>query len=328
MANHGGARAMDDLDPTELSIDRLATVPAERDLPSGRLLLRKELLMAELLQTSTEDPVRGPEPSWSRRRRWVAFALIPAALIGAAATYALTRSPDRIVDGIGCYAEPRLDADTTVVSADGRDPVAICAGLWGNIGSGSAPPLVACVLPVGSAVGVFPSDDPGICAKLGADPLPAGYQEAAAKFASMRDDLIQRFGLIRCVSESEGYSLARDVLDAHGFTDWTVHIGVFSDVQPCAELAFESGPKRVDLVAATDPALGEALSMALDPLRCSGSDEAILQATQAALDQAGFPDWHVRIGTTRTSDQPCFVSSQYDTVHKEIVLGPGVVSDG
>jgi hypothetical protein len=313
---------MDDLDPIDRSMNQLLNVPGERDLPPGRLLLRKELLVSELLRTSSDHP----GSNRSRRRRWLAFALIPAALIGAAATYALTRSPDRIVDGIGCYAEPRLDADTTVVSADGRDPVVVCAGLWGNIGGpGQPPPMVACALPGGAAV--FPSDDPGICEKLGADPLPAGYQEAAAKFASMSDDLIRRFSGMRCVSESQGEALARQVLDAHGFTDWSVHLGTFSEAQPCAELAFESGPQRIDLIAATDPALGEAVGRALDPIRCTGSDQEALQAVREALDRAGFSDWRVELGTPRSSDQPCFVGSGYDALQKVITLGPGNVGD-
>ena len=313
------------MDDTELiaELKALAPVPPERDLPGGRVLQIQERVTNEIVRT--EEIPKAP-PSRRRTRRWVAFALVPAALIGAAATYAATRSADEVVNGIGCYAAPRLDADTSVVEADGRDPVTVCAEAWPNLGGPSVPPLVACAM--GQVVAVFPSDDPGICQHLGLDPLPADYKEAAGKFVSMRDDLINRFASDdRCVTETEGRQIARDVLDEHGFIDWSIHGGTFSDAEPCAELWFDSDKKIVGLVPTTDPALGAALSKALDPIRCSGTDQDVQAALQQALDESGFSDWRVEVGSPRTSDEPCFVSAGYYATIRQIVLGPGNVEE-
>jgi hypothetical protein len=44
-------------------------------------------------------------------------------------TYVLTR-PATQLESVSCYDRLELQANTTIVSADGRDPVAICAELW------------------------------------------------------------------------------------------------------------------------------------------------------------------------------------------------------
>src|SRR5918992_486378 len=108
-------------------------IPATRDLPTARLQRRKEHLVREAAASigASERP----------RRRWLLGALVPAAvlLLGATGigTYLLTREATHL-ESIGCYATADLGADTTIVSADGRDPVAVCAELWqdGAVGSG------------------------------------------------------------------------------------------------------------------------------------------------------------------------------------------------
>ena len=76
-------------------------------------------------------------------------------------------------------------------------------------------------VPEGSAVGVFPGGE-GLCARLGLETLPNGYQGAASQFAAMRDDLVSRFDHRGCVTADEGADLAREVLVQHGFDDWRV----------------------------------------------------------------------------------------------------------
>jgi hypothetical protein len=238
---------MDDLDVIA-ELARLAPVPPERDLPPGMRAIA-------LAQTQSESsPLAATEQRFgrrSRRRRWVAMTLIPAALVAAAATYAATRSADDVADGVGCYAEPRLDADTLVTSSDGRDPVTICSEKWASLTVTSPPPMVACSM--GSGVGVFPSDDPGLCARLGLEPLPAGYISAAQKFSSMRDDMIRRIVQERCVAESEGERIARSVLDQHGFSDWTIRLLIEQPHQTCAELGFDTVEREVHLVFSQPP---------------------------------------------------------------------------
>jgi hypothetical protein len=101
-----------------------------------------------------------------RKRR----ALIPAlvavsAILLVAGGYLVIHRTEHTVRSFGCYAAPSLTADTTVVRRTGN-PVQVCASLWGDIAPGKVPPLVACVLPSGDAVGVFPGDH-ALCGKLG-----------------------------------------------------------------------------------------------------------------------------------------------------------------
>jgi hypothetical protein len=111
--------------------------------------------------------------------------------------------------------------------------------------------MVACSL--GAAVGVFPSDDPDLCARLGLEPLPAGYMAAAERFASMRDDMIRQIGQERCVSESQAEPIARSVLDQHGFSDWTIRVDIEQPHQECAELTFDTVEQVVHLVLSQPP---------------------------------------------------------------------------
>ena len=128
-------------------------IPAQRDLLPGRLQLRKEHLVREVVMW---------ERAAQRRRRRLALILVPAVLVVLAVTgfttYALTREPSHL-ESVGCFESAQLDGNIAIVNADGRGPTAICAELWrqGDMGPGPAPKsLAACVLETG-AVGVFPS---------------------------------------------------------------------------------------------------------------------------------------------------------------------------
>jgi hypothetical protein len=134
-------------------------IPAQRDLPPGRLQRRKEHLVAEVSMWDREA---------KRRRRRLALVLVPVVLAVLAVTgfttYALTREPTHL-ESIGCFETAELDGSIAVVNADGRNPTAICAKLWrkGDMGLGPAPEsLAACVLETG-AVGVFPSSGKDTC---------------------------------------------------------------------------------------------------------------------------------------------------------------------
>ena len=117
--------------------------PAQRDLPPGRLQLRKEHVVREVTMW---------ERAAQRRRRRLAFVLVPAVLVVLAVTgfttYALTREPSHL-ESVGCFETAELDGNIAIVNADGRGPRAICAELWrqGDMGPGPAPEsLAACVL--------------------------------------------------------------------------------------------------------------------------------------------------------------------------------------
>jgi hypothetical protein len=234
--------------------DRLA-IPPTRDLPARWIELHKEHLLGELaLQPAAER----------RRRRRLTLVLIPAAIALLAATafttYALTREPTHL-ESVGCFDRAALQANLTVVDADGRDPVAICAEMWqqGAVGAGPAPErLEACVLQTG-AIGVFPGV--GICGRLGLAPVPPGFASEAKRFAALREAIVSRLGEPasgkskrgpQCVGEGAARALVRKLLDAHGYGDWHIVTagGQFSAEQPCAEPSFDSGEKVVVLAPA------------------------------------------------------------------------------
>lgn len=163
-----------------------------------------------------------------RRRRWLLGALVPAAvlLLGATGigTYLLSREATHL-ESIGCYATAELESDTTVVSADGRDPLAICAELWqeGVVGPGEAPSeLAACVLPSG-AVGVFPATGRDICNSLGLANLAEGFAVDAQRVADLSRAVTARLA-IDCVGEGEARGLVQRELESRDFADWRVEV--------------------------------------------------------------------------------------------------------
>jgi hypothetical protein len=110
------------------------------------------------------------------RRILVLAAAVAIAGILAAAAYAgytLTRPVTPVVT-IGCYESDSLDANTAVLSAGTKSPVAACAGVYASAFPGSHSPagFAACVLPSGS-IGVFPGDTTGdTCKSLGLAKAP------------------------------------------------------------------------------------------------------------------------------------------------------------
>jgi len=145
------------------------TPPPERDFPAGRLQQRKEQLVSEIYATAVKQAPRYP------RRILVSVAALTVAGIFAAAAYAgyaLTRPVTPVVT-IGCYESDSLDANTAVLAAGTKSPVAACTRNWASA-FGAQPPasLAACVLPSG-AVGVFPGDTSGdTCKSLGLAEAP------------------------------------------------------------------------------------------------------------------------------------------------------------
>ena len=239
-------------------MDDLRRVPRQLPMPPTRADAREALLLQELtmLDNASSRSPRGRR-GWTTRRRVTVLALVsaPVLLLAIGGAYLATHQAEGTVGGVGCYAGPSLDADTTVVKAGG-DPLQICAALWadGTVGprgggiSPAVPSLVACVLPEGSAVGVFPGGE-GLCARLGLEPLPNGYPAAASRFAAMRDDLASRFGHRGCVTADEGAALAGEVLAQHGFDDWRVVVDQPVGGEGCRTLAFDTLEKVVHLVS-------------------------------------------------------------------------------
>lgn len=228
-------------------------IPERRELPATWIELRKDWLVDELSPRS--------RPRRSRRRR-LTLVLVPAVVVVLAATafttYALTRNVKHL-ESIGCYDSASLSANTAVVDADGRSPVAICAEAWRQGAFGSPPPkqLVACVLQTG-AVGVFPASGADTCGALGLSPLPASYAAEARRFAHLRAAIEGRLGTPasgaskrgpQCVGGTEAVSFVRATLAANGYRGWRVQVmgSGFTEERPCAEPAYYTSAKTVYL---------------------------------------------------------------------------------
>jgi hypothetical protein len=226
-------------------------IPDRRELPAAWIELRREHLLDELRARP------------ARRRRLV-IALVPAVLILLAATafttYKLTRSPTHL-ESIGCYDRATLRANTAVVDADGRDPVAICSEIWqqGALGKHVPKRLQACVLQTG-AIGVFPGRN--ACAAVGLAPLPHSYAAEARRFAALRDAIVTRLGTPasgsskrgpQCIGQIAAERFVRRELETRGFGDWQIKVagGTFTPSRPCAEPSFDSGAKTVYLIPAS-----------------------------------------------------------------------------
>ena len=234
-------------------------IPAQRDLPPGRLQLRKEHLVREVAMW---------ERAAQRRRRRLALVLVPAVLVALAVTgfttYALTREPSHL-ESVGCFETAELDGNIAIVNADGRGPRAICVELWrqGDMGPGPAPEsLAACVLETG-AIGVFPSSGEDTCEQLGLADFPPGYAEEAERFAALRDAIAAELGASygsterapKCLREEEARALVRHELAARGYEDWSIEvIGDGFTESPCAAvgLGFDGERKIVFLVPESD----------------------------------------------------------------------------
>jgi hypothetical protein len=230
-------------------------MPASRSLPEEWLRRHEAYLVSE---------VRLQKDLRRRRRRRVALALVPAAVVVLAATafttYALTREPTHL-ESIGCYDAASLTANITIVEADGRSPIAICAELWqqgGMRGATTPKQLAACVLQTG-AVGVFPRSGADTCAQLGLADVPASLAAESKRFAALRRAIVTQLGepansssprSAKCIGETRARAIVRHELDVHGYGDWQIEVAGdgFTPERPCAEIHFDGMRRAAILV--------------------------------------------------------------------------------
>ena len=189
----------------------------ERDLPPGRLQLRKEQIVSELSSWNRRT---------SRRRRRVVFVFIPV-------VSADGRDPTVICAEIWQHGD--------LPGAPVPEKLAACVLETGAIG----------VFP-SSADGTC--QRLGL-AELPASYAKAGKQFAALRDAIVARLGEPASGSSRggpqCVGEEKARAVVRRELDLHGYGNWTVKIagGNFSADRPCADVSFDSVGKAVILVA-------------------------------------------------------------------------------
>ena len=142
------------------------TPPPERDFPAGRLQQRKEQLVSQI---SADSSVFVPQPSAATPRVCGRHRRRRPPQRGHLRRVRRSPGPRHRSTTIGCYETDSLEANTAVLAAGTKSPVAACARAYASAFPGSQQPahFAACVLPSG-AVGVFPSETTGdTCKNLG-----------------------------------------------------------------------------------------------------------------------------------------------------------------
>lgn len=210
-----------------------------------------------------DDVVAGRTPNLRHRRRRTTamFGVVALGVSAVAAGAFVARRQPTTTISVGCYAEARLDADTAVVNTEPVGAEETCAQLWreGHIGTGPVPPLQACVLRQG-AIGVFPGNDPSVCADLGNNTAPAPPPDEIEPPAgnggvvALTAELVAIHGDASCLAPEEARALAASALRRHGFRGWKVEVAGgatgkgFDDERPCATFHVDEEQKVVLLV--------------------------------------------------------------------------------
>ena len=195
-------------------------IPAERDLPPGRLQQLKERLVREVALS--------PAGRERRRRRWLLGALVPAVVLilgtSSVAAWVLTR-PATEFEGLSCFERADVMGNVAIVAPDGRDPLVICAEILAQapgVAVDGPEDLAACVLEDGAA-GVFPRTGPRTCQRLGLAKLDPDYAKRSKRFAELRDALRAAVDF-KCLGEQEARVAATQVLARLGFAGWQVEV--------------------------------------------------------------------------------------------------------
>jgi hypothetical protein len=255
---------------------------------------------------------------------------IPVLLAATAAGWVIANvgTATRVTDGVGCYAAASLHASTTIAPATGQDPASVCARYWADgviTGKRShhVPSLVACVLPDGGAVGVFPDTT---CTALHLQPLPVGYRQAARQFSALSAGLAAWFRASRCVHEPVAVAHVKEALRQHGLRGWRV-VGYKpmprSISGPCATFTAESRTHTIHVVpasgqgveAVTIPALNRP-SSTCSPGRAPERATTVTRQLHAALRAAGYGQWKVVIISPATTAQPCYTAGYEPATHQ------------
>lgn len=203
-------------------------------------------------------PLVDPRPARRRhgvrRRRRLVVAAFACLLVAAAAAAAVIASrPDAqtaAVAGIACADSATAKPNLSIIAADGRPPLEVCAQLWrsGAVKAGSSgevPALTPCLAESG-AIFVYPGGA-GVCEDLGLDPeLPAGYADAGRQINAFRRALSARLEptAASCPSVTEAELIAEDQITGSDLTGWTVEVQT-GGAGECASFGLDGGRRVV-----------------------------------------------------------------------------------
>ncbi len=208
----------------------------------------EELLARIVAEPRTVGPSRP-----SRRRLWVVAGTVAVAGLATAAFAVLRTSSPTEPTAITCAATSDPAGDV-VGLAGAPDPVAACAELWANgtLGTGTVPPLAACVNDAGAAI-VLPGDPTTVCSRAGFDLLDQDADNTAAlSILDLEAELIDTF-LNDCYGQDDALAETRRTLDDNGYLDWTVTLAEdFPDGIDCAGIGIDASNQTV-IVAGVRP---------------------------------------------------------------------------
>jgi hypothetical protein len=177
-----------------------------------------------------------PAPARRRRRRRFGGLAIAILLLGAGGVTVaeILDDPEKLAVGpVACYDRPSLEANVSVLSAEGRSPTAVCAKVLRT-----DEPLVGCVR--AGHVFVFPGRD--TCARLGLRPLPEGYDAANAKVARLRRALDAIVRSADCIPPARLAQRLQRVLDREGWRGWRAVVDRSDFAQgPCGWTSVSEG---------------------------------------------------------------------------------------
>lgn len=189
-------------------------------------------------------------PPRRRRVRWL-LVLVPVALVAAGATWVATRPSTEALatTAIACASTTGDQPDMSIISADGRDPIAVCAEIWrhGDIDrtTHDVPPLTACgASGRGGSVTVYPTGDPAVCERHGLPPLPADFAAVSARFAGLKR--VAESPNCRSVAEARG--LVEAELARIGADDWTTTVRRLDDPAPCVAVTIDGDRRQVAIL--------------------------------------------------------------------------------
>jgi hypothetical protein len=212
-----------------------------------------------------------------RMRRRLSIGAVPALAVVAAGGTALLTSEKIWAGNVRCYgsADPKVlpDGSYSPVTT-GERPEKLCAKEWreGYLPAEPildrtkapfpVPPLTACAIDDGAAVGVFPTDDEDFCTtgpvarEMHLSEVPDDFMEEMDRYVAMRDDAALRIrdaaiaaggdAARACLDEDRVATVATEVLADHGYEGWTVTFEHSKHDAPCwMHVNFENAERRV-----------------------------------------------------------------------------------
>jgi hypothetical protein len=191
-----------------------ATRPAVRP-PDAETLSRERASLLQFIAARDTGSSQAPSVgrvARARRRRWVVPGVAVAALLTAAAGWAITRTAaDTVITSC---------RDGNVIKVVTADPVADCAARWPALFGTPAPTLVA-----------YETPDNNVVVLAGTDPVPEGWRrldpgfrqnESAAELSAALADPVTGIAAPSCYSTVDAAAIVERLVDEYGLEGWTV----------------------------------------------------------------------------------------------------------